>query len=244
MTNDEAKRILLLYRPDTADGRDPQIAAALEQVGRDPELQRWFDEYRTLQTRLRDKFADLPVREDLKEAVLAGRKILRPALWWQQPAWLAAAAAVAILIAITAVLLRPKPFERFDIYRSRMVRVASHEYRMDIVTNDLRQVRHYLAAKGAPADFPIPKPLERLSIAGGGHIPWGRGPASMVCFDRGDKQMLFLFVIKAHAVRGEPQAPQPAKIGALQTVSWTRGANNYVLAGPDDAEFVNYAPQP
>jgi uncharacterized membrane protein YbaN (DUF454 family) len=240
MTSEEARQVLLLYRPDTADARDPEVAAALAQAARDPELQRWFDQHREFQGTLRQKFDALPVPEDLKDAILAGRKIVRPAFWWQQPAWLAAAAAIAIMIGLGALWLRPKQAERFSFYRARMVRVVLHEYQMDIVTNDLRRVRQYLAVKGAPADFPVPKSLAQLNITGGGRIPWRRDAASMVCFERADKQMLFLFVIDRGVINGEPEAPKATKIGALQTVSWTHGANSYVLAGPDDEEFLKY----
>jgi hypothetical protein len=242
VTREEAKSILLLYRT-SADGHDPEIAAALEQARQDPELQRWFEEHKDLQARLRQKFAELPVPGDLKEAILAGRKIVRPALWWQQPAWLAAAALIALLIGIGAFWLRPAPTERFGLYRARMMRSVLHEYTMDMQTNDLRSLQRYLDAQGAPADFEVPKPLEQLKLTGGGRILWGKEPASMVCFDRGDKQMLFLFVINSGALKGEPQRPKLAKIGTLQTLSWTRGAHIYVLGGPDDPDFAQkYGP--
>jgi hypothetical protein len=217
--------------------------AALEQARRDPALQEWFDRHCEAQANLRQKFAELPVPEDLKDAILAGRKIVRPAFWWQKPAWLAAAAVLAILLGVSALWLRPDPTDRFSLYRARMVRMALHEYRMDIVTNDLRQVRRYLDEKGGPADFAIPNRMEQLNVTGGGHIRWGKAPASMVCFDRGGGQMLFLFVIHSTAVKGEPDRPAPLKIGALQTVSWSQGTNTYVLAGPGDPDFVRkYGP--
>jgi hypothetical protein len=242
VTTEEAKAILLLYRP-SADGRDPEMAAALEQASRDPELQRWFDQHRALQERLRQKFAELPVPGELKEAILAGRKIVRPALWWQQPAWLAAAALIAILIGIGAFWLRPAPTERFSLYRARMVRTIQHEYHMDVLTNDLPSLRQYLARKGAPADFDVPKPLAQLKLTGGGRVAWGKHPASMVCFDRGDKQMLVLFVIDSGALKGEPRRPSTAKIDTLQTLSWSQGPHTYVLGGPDDPEFAQkYGP--
>jgi len=45
MNHNEAKDILLLYRPGTADVADPQIAEALALAQRDAELARWFGEH-------------------------------------------------------------------------------------------------------------------------------------------------------------------------------------------------------
>jgi uncharacterized membrane protein YbaN (DUF454 family) len=243
MNTDEAKQILLLYRARDAQEHDPEMLAALELAKRDPELHQWFEDLRRAQAVIQDKLRHSPVPSDLKDSILAGRKIVRPALWWHQPAWLAAAAAVVLLIGLAPIALRRQPSDQFTLYRARMVRMALHEYHIDIVTNDLQQVRHHLAAKGSPANFPIPTSLKNLAVTGGGHIRWGKAPASMVCFDRGDKQMLFLFVINPDAIKGEPHKPELAKIGALQTVSWTEDTGTYVVAGPDDPEFLKkYAP--
>jgi hypothetical protein len=66
----------------------------------------------------------------------------------------------------------------------------------------------------------------------------------MVCFDRGDQQMLFLFVVSRDAIKGEPGAtPQVHVTNGLQTASWSDRTNVYVLAGPPDADFVaKYGP--
>jgi hypothetical protein len=61
----------------------------------------------------------------------------------------------------------------------------------------------------------------------------------MVCFDRGDKQMVFLFVMKRAALKDPPPAkPLITRIDALTTVSWTTGDRTYLLAGPQDADFL------
>jgi hypothetical protein len=86
VTSEEAKQILLLFRPHAADAQDAEVAAALEQTRRDPDLQRWFEAHCEAQKNLHEGFTALPVPGDLKDAILAGRKIVRPVLWWQQPA--------------------------------------------------------------------------------------------------------------------------------------------------------------
>lgn len=43
MTRDEAKRILLLYRPDSVEPPDPEMEGALNLLKRDAELREWFE---------------------------------------------------------------------------------------------------------------------------------------------------------------------------------------------------------
>ncbi len=242
MTRDEAKRVLLLYR-SRSDLDDAAIRAAVEQAQRDPELQLWFDQHCAAQRRIRDQFSKVPVPGDLKAAILAGRKIVRP-VFWRRPAVLAAAASIAMLAGIAAIWSRPGPFQRFDLYRSRMVSTVWREYRMDISTNDLSAIHAYLAQRGAPTNYVVPPKLEQLSVTGGGRLKWGNQPVAMLCFDRGDQQMLFLFVVSRDTIKGEPgTAPEVHATGGLQTASWSDRANVYVLAGPPDTNFVaKYGP--
>jgi hypothetical protein len=242
MTRDEAKQILLLYR-SRRDLEDPDIKAAFEQAQRDPELQRWFDQHCAAQRRIREHFSNLPVPPELRNAILAGRKIVRP-VFWRRPAWLAAAALVAILLGIGALWVRPSAFQRFDLYRSRIVSTVWREYRMDIVTNNLPAIQAYLAQSSAPTNYVVPPKLEQLGVTGGGRLKWGNEPVSMVCFDRGDQQMLFLFVVNRDALKGEPERrPQLQKINMFQTASWSDRTHLYILAGPDDPAFLKkYGP--
>ena len=70
MNSSEAKEVLLLYRPGTADAADPQIAEALELARRDPELGRWFEQHRAFQKAMRAKFRQIEVPAHLKTSLL------------------------------------------------------------------------------------------------------------------------------------------------------------------------------
>lgn len=242
MTRQEAKQVLLLYR-SRRDLEDAEMRAAFDLAQRDPELQEWFDRHCAAQRRLKDQFSSLPVPGHLKETILAGREIVRP-VFWRQPAWLAAAALIAILIGVAALWLRPTPFQRFDLYRSRIVSTVWREYRMDIMTNDLAAVNVYLARSGAPTNFALPEKLRQLNVSGGGKLRWANEPVSMVCFEANGDQMLFLFVVDRGALKGEPErVPELQRINRFQTASWSDNAHLYVLAGPDDPAFLRkYGP--
>jgi hypothetical protein len=237
MTNQEAKQILLLYRPGAGDEKDPEVAEAIALASRDPELQSWFEQHCKFQQALRDKLRSLPVPSGLRESILAQRKVVKPAVWWQSPIALAAAA-VAVLLLAVAALWKPsgEPYV-FSNFQSRMVGSALRGYRMDIETNKMEVVRGFLASKGAPSDYTITAGLAKLEVAGGGALRWRSNPVSMVCFKSGTN-MLYLFVMNRAAVQDPPiKGPQAGTLRGLATVSWTAGENAYFLAGPDEPNF-------
>jgi len=243
MNSSQAKEILLLYRPGTAEMADPQMAEALELARQDPELGRWFDQHRAFQKAMRAKFRQIEVPAHLKTSLLiqgaAQPKILPPQAWWRRPVWLTTVVAVLLLLGLASAWLTPRRPDRFANYQSRMVSEAQRQYRMDLVTNDMQQIRQFMASRGAPADYGLTRGLGNLQLTGGGRLTWRSNPVAMVCFDRGDKQMLFLFVMKRSAVKDPPpETPQLAKVREMFTASWTHGDNTYVLAGPEEADFV------
>lgn len=235
MTPSEAKQILMLYRPGSRDQEDPDVAAALAQLDRDPELRRWFENHCQFQQAVRDKFRQIHVPPLRLAAPKPGSNILKPI--FHPGIWAAAAAAILLLLAILPGLLnRPRTPDQFADFRFRMVRTVLREYRMDLLTHDMNRLRQFLGEQGAPADYTIPAPLHPLELTGGGRLQWRNHPVSMVCFDRGDQQMLFLFVMDRNAVPEPPPSnPRMAEVNKLQTVSWSSSDRVYLLAGPDDS---------
>jgi hypothetical protein len=235
----EAKEALMLYRPDTADAEDPQVVDAMAIARKDPALAKWFEQHCAFQRAMRAKFRRIEPPAHLRMAILATSRIVPLQPRWRQPVWLAAAAGLALLIGGLGLWLRPQPANRFANFQARMVASALREYGMDIVTNDMRQVRQFMASRGAPADYDLTQGLERLQLTGGGILRWRSHPVSMVCFNRGDDQMLYLFVMDRSAVKDPPpETPRVSKVGDLVTASWSRGGKAYVLAGPEEADFL------
>jgi uncharacterized membrane protein YbaN (DUF454 family) len=243
MNGSEAREILLLYRPGTAELADPQMAEALALARQDPELARWLEQHRAFQKAMRAGLQQIEVPAHLRTSLLARMSaqptVITPPAWWRNPAWLSAAAAVVLLLGLAGIWLKPRPADRFANFESRVVSEAQREYRMDMVTNDMHQIRQFMASSGAPADYDVTPGLERLKLTGGGRLTWRSNPVAMVCFDRGNKQMLFLFVMKRSAVKDPPpETPQLARVNQMLTARWSRGDNTYVLAGPEEADFL------
>jgi hypothetical protein len=237
VNSDEAKRILVLYRPRGDGADDSEFAEAIEQTKRDPELRKWFERHCAFQAAAAAKFQQIEVPADLKQAILDG-KIMRLPFWTRRPVWLAAAAAIVLFVGLSMIWFKPRPQNRSSDFASRMARMVLREYRMDIITNDLNQIRRYHATNGAPSDYVLTQRLQQLPVTGAGALRWQGNPVSMVCFDRGDKAMLFLFVIKRSATKDAPPAPQLAMVSSLATATWSEGDNVYMLTGTDDSDLL------
>jgi hypothetical protein len=102
MNNDEAKFILGVFRPGGRDAADPAFAASLAQAERDPALRAWLQREQALDEALSAKLAEVPV-PDMRGLILAGgRASQRRRAWWRGTLWLAAAAAVALVIGVVS----------------------------------------------------------------------------------------------------------------------------------------------
>lgn len=238
MNSDEAKQVLLLYRPGTPDVDDPQVAAAMDVAREDPELAAWFQQHVQFQKSMRTNLREIPVPGHLKTALLVRKRSLDQRPWWVRPQsiWLSSAAAVALLaLAFLVQLPHGTMSTEFASFQERIVSEVQRQYAMDWETSDMTRLRASIAAQGGRSDYEVPKNVEKFKLTGGGVLQWQDTPVSMVCFDRGGGQMLFLFVIKRDAVK-DPPAPNRPKLNVVHewaTASWSQGENTYLLTGKE-----------
>ena len=108
MNNAEAKFILQGYRSNGLDATDATFCAAVEQAGKDPALGEWFARQQAFDRAVSAKLEQITPPADLRAAILAGGRVTAAGAprrtWWAHPAWLAAAASVAILLAVSLAL--------------------------------------------------------------------------------------------------------------------------------------------
>ncbi len=245
MNSEQAREILVLYRPGTADADDSSFAEALRWCERDAGLKGWFDEHCAVYATLRARFKETPIPEGLKEQILAERRIHAPA-FWRRPAVLAAAAAVVAML-----VLAPFWFH----YRStgpaafvdRMISTALGNYGM-FPTNDPVQVRAYLAQYQAPADYVLPAPLEKTAVTGCAVEVWQGAHVSIICFNSGKPRApkpatatdLWLFVADRTVVPGAPATNTPAiaRRNRVTTARWSEGNKTYLLVADGDENFI------
>lgn len=253
MNNDEAKQILILYRPGTADAEDPDTAAALALAKADPELSRWLEDHCARQIALREKFRQLPVLAGLKEQIISEEAAKAKAASRREKivGFSAVAAIVIAFIVIGYIVLphKPTPPEAITTlaeYKSEMAYRALSPYGMDLTTNDATQIQVYLAKNQAPSDYTLPAGLQKIAMTGCAIQSWQSSKASMICFNTGKLPQggqhsdLWLFVVDRTTVKDAPTITTPEfdKVNGLTTVAWTQGNNLYLLGAKSDEDTL------
>ncbi len=246
MTPEEAKTILLLYRPGTIDAGDPEVAAALSLAKQDPELTRWLVEHFARQEAVRAGFRKITVPAGLKEQIIS-EQAAKAKAGYRRPAVFLAVAVVLVALAVLAPLWFQS--HRDDAYaslRDQLASVALRGYGMDLVTDDSAQVRAYLARQNAPSDYVLPAPLGKTAVSGCAIEDWRGAKVSLVCFRTGKslppgvQSDLWLYVIDRAAVKNAPPAGEHrfARVSRLMTVAWTEGDKLYVLGTVGDEQTL------
>ncbi|HEX5218079.1 MAG TPA: hypothetical protein VFZ59_00805 [Verrucomicrobiae bacterium] len=248
MTTQEAKTVLLAYRPWADDAPDRETAEAIALCQQDAQLKEWFEKHCTTQTTLRDKFRGITTPDGLQQQILSEYQSYTAPTWKRRPALVATVAAAVLLIAVTSLWfsLRP-PTQNTGLaaYRNRMVREVVKSYKMDLETNDAAEIRTYLAQHQSPANYVLPQKLERTPTVGCGALSWQGQPVSMVCFRTekplppGAKSDLFLFVMDDQDLLNVPETDRPvfANVSTMATATWKADGKVYLLAAPDSAEL-------
>jgi hypothetical protein len=243
----EAKKILTLYRPGTADETDPSFADARQLTKVDPDLALWFEAHCESYHVLREKFHAVPIPLGLKERILSQGKVDRSLLEKYWAPLLAAAACVALIFGLAAGL---GPFHglthSYAAYRKRMTETALRNYYMDLRATDPTRVRDFLKAKNAPADYDLPARLKTAPVVGCLVSSWQGSPVSMICFKSGrplppgEASDLWLFVTDRKNVPNAPApgAPVFAHVNKAATASWSDDKQNYLLAAVADESFL------
>jgi hypothetical protein len=246
MTSREAKQILALFRPGTADEADPYFVEARKLPNTDPEMARWFQTHCESYLALRRKFEAIPVPSGLKEQILSEHKTDRSIFraYWRPI--LALAAVVVVLLGIEIHSWRAHLPDRYFAYRKRMIETALRSYSMDLLSGDAAQIREFLKSRNAPVDFSFPGGLKSAALVGCVVSSWQGNPVSMICYKSGrplpagDQSDLWLFVTDLKSVANPPPAGEPifARVNKASTASWSDGNKIYLLAAVGDEAFL------
>jgi len=243
---------LLLYRPETVDAEDPEIAGALALAKREPELARWLEDHSARQEALRAKFRQITVPAGLKDQIISEQAARAMTISRQRrntvfAAVAAMAAVVILLIVLSSSWLPRRPNDdTLAVYRNQMVGIALRGYGMDLMTNDPVQVRAYLARNTAPSDYVLPAALQKTDVTGCAVEGWQNVKVSMICFRTGrplppnQSSDLWLFVVDRASLKDAPESSQPRFIAVNQLITaiWAQGDKVYLLGTEGDESAI------
>jgi hypothetical protein len=245
MDSQQAKEVLLGYRPGIDDPNDPPVAEALRQLAFDPGLASWFQRVQETDDAIRRRLREAPLPTSLKQRILAEHKIVRPDFAWQKPALIAAAAAAVVLAALSAWMFYRSANNGLNAYRTDMVRYVSSSYSSTFIKaasfDELRQV---LAKKQWPTDFIIPDRLKSVTVIGGSAVEWKGHKVALACMKEG-RRGLWLFVIDKSALPDAPrtETPRIEEVESAPTAAWSQDGKAYLFTVQgDEALLRKYLP--
>ncbi len=234
MTREEAQFILHAYRPSGQDARDPQFQEALTLVRNDPELARWFASEQALDAMIAGKIHDVSPPPSLRSQLLLARKVIRPRPWWRKPAWIGAAAAVALLFVGVALLWQRQHGQaEFASFRGRMIQAALDETaHIDVWGLDTNQLKQWLFENGGDKNFVLPPSLADKEIMGCKVLEWHGHEVTLLCLIFGENHV-DVFVVNESALPGVSLgvAPSFGSAHGLTTAAWRHNGRIYFLAG-------------
>ena len=240
MNSEEAKRLLEVYRPGSADADDPRFAEVLDQAGRDPELSRWLKAQNRFDALMAEGLRTIEAPADLKASILASRRVIRVPFWRETRVRLAMAAC-AVGLAVLGTSLFGQRAPRFPEFREELVaRAWDGDAHLDFESSDVVRIRQWLAKQQAAPDLSLPSGLQNARIHGCRMVEVHNHRVPMLCLSEGSRH-LHLFVVDGAMFAGLPPAETPdfQKCGAWKTASWQQGERTFVLTGLKYQAFVS-----
>jgi len=243
MDSREAKLILSAYRPGAQDADDPAFAEALDQVRRDPDLERWFRESIAFDTSIGEQLRGIEAPSGLRENILSGVKV-GSSPRWSQPVIKWAIAAALIVTSVVGALIWQQTHPRhlagwqtqaLDVISSLVTKQAS----FDAESHDASKLVAWLRAHHAPTASTLPQSLDSLQSLGCKTFSWNGIPVSVICFLRADHAMIHLVMTRATSAsnRGHHGRPELVQQGQWSTATWREGDMTCMLGlegAPDE----------
>ena len=257
MNNNEAKFILSAYRPGGRDAGDPGMATALAQAKSDPVLGAWFARERAHDAAVAWKLRAVVPPVELREAILTGARVsggaarevggeragpkVRPTqrrAWWAQPGWLAAVAAVAVLVSLAAWRMTPVRGEAFEEFA---VNFVDKGFMLQKRGADVASLKVWLGEQRGPLPEALPAKFAELRALGCRTLTFKGQDVSLMCFERGGKEF-HVFVARREGVdaAGAERGPRflDGQKGGHVAATWADAKNRYVVVSDAKLEAL------
>lgn len=241
MTNQDAMFVLHGYRPSGRDAGDAAFGGALAQAQRDSTLGAWFARQQAFDGAVTAKLHEVTPPAGLREAILAGARMSASAaqehklVWWRQPAWLAMAAGVALLLAAgggfwanraTASDEKELPDFATD-YVAGGFWLRQHSANVD-------ELKAWLARQKAPLPGELPSNFTKLRSLGCKTIAYRGKDISLICFGQGKEYHLFVARREDFPMLPANAVPQFFVRKGLATAAWSDAQHHYIVVTDDN----------
>jgi hypothetical protein len=244
MDEPQARLILQAYRPG-ADWDDPEVAAALQEAARNPELARWFAEEQAFDRAIAAHLESVPTPFGLKTRLLAQAAPATESRRWSWAVKLAGVAALLFLLTQVVNLFRPSaPETRVSNYAHEMVSFIRLGGTLDMESHNLGQIQEWLSKKNASPGF-VPPRLAALQPLGCRLLSFRGQTVTLICFERDDARLAHLFVVDRAALPKMKPGAKPvfADTEGWTTASWVENNQVYMIAVQGDRAAVqSYLP--
>jgi hypothetical protein len=243
MDKQEARLVLQAHRATDLDTTQPAFAEALALVESDPELKVWWEAQQEFDRKVAAKLEEIPIPDDLRATILAANKIepftLRPFF----PFWLAAAACVAIVCAVSMA------FHSAYVTSQLIATDAFHVATLDFLGNDAPslgmtssdhdKILAWLKDQHAPTGE-VPEKMAALPGIGCQKFVVQGHTISLICFSLADGKIVHLFTVEREALLEPPlrAAPVIKRVDGWSTASWSDDRMSYMLATQDNLDAL------
>ena len=240
MDNNEAKFILGAYRPGGADAADPAFADALAHARRDPALSAWLKSEQSFDRSISAKLRAVEPPSGLRESILAGAKMSRPApargARWR---WLGLAAALLVAVGAGAVWKGQRAEPQRDelaTWVAREIATGRHNWRFD---GSVQTLQNQLSNPATQlARFSMPLQLEELESAGCRTARFAGRDVFEICFQR-EGHTYHLYIMRR--CEYVPTTPQIVEAKGVSTAVWSDAQHSYALIANAGTEALRRA---
>jgi hypothetical protein len=186
------------------------VVEAVELATRDPELKAWWEAQQAFDRAISDKMKRVTIPEDLREKIVAGRKIEQFRPRQQFTWWIAAAAAVAIFCAIgTSQMIKAfAPISTSEYTAAIMPKIPHDPSELAMTSADREKLEAWLKQQGAPVGE-MPGKMAGLPTIGCQKFSVHGHMVSLICFAMSNGAIVHLFVIHEDALSDPPTFGKP-----------------------------------
>jgi hypothetical protein len=204
-------------------------------------LNAWLAESLAFDRSVRTELARVTVPAELRDNILARRKIIRPAPWWNPhftPRQIAAAAAVLLALGVAALWANQRP-PTFAEFRRDLADLSwGGDPHVQARAASLADVREFLAAQGVSTNFAVPPVLARARVRGCTLIAWRGEKVPVVCFNPEGQHVHLVIAGRSLFPDAPTETPETDQWAAWRTASWSKDDHSYILNGLSTSSFV------